>query len=102
MPWAADQVLRRLVPAGSEPAWRDPSGQLRLDSVYAPFPWVGHRLVELEERAGVRVAYLTRLGAGLVATADTVIQEGDLLSIFMRDEDAERAHRLLDAGPQED
>ena len=102
VPWAADQVLRRLVPAGSEPAWRDPSGQLRLDSVYAPFPWVGHRLVELEERAGVRVAYLTRLGAGLVATADTVIQEGDLLSIFMRDEDAERAHRLLDAGPQED
>ena len=31
VPWAADQVLRRLVPAGSEPAWRDQSGDVRLD-----------------------------------------------------------------------
>ena len=24
--WTADQMLRRLLPAGSEPQWRDPSG----------------------------------------------------------------------------
>src|SRR3712207_9289413 len=28
--WTADQVLRRLLPAGSEPHWRDPSGAVRL------------------------------------------------------------------------
>ena len=101
VPWAADQVLRRLLPAGSEPAWRDPSGQLRLDTVYAPFPWIGHHVSDLEDAAGVRVAYLTRLGSGVVATARTVMQEGDVLAVFMRDEDAERAHAVLESGPEE-
>lgn len=101
VPWAADQVLRRLLPAGSEPAWRDPSGQLRLDSLYAPFPWIGRKVSALESAAGVRVAYITRLGSGIIATADTVVQEGDLLSVFMRAEDAEAAHEVLAAGPEE-
>ena len=101
VPWAADQVLRRLLPAGSEPAWRDPSGELRLDSLYAPFPWIGHEVAELEAVTGVRVAYLTRLGSGLVASGSTVVQEGDLLAVFMRDEDAESAHAALQTGPEE-
>lgn len=101
VPWAADQVLRRLLPAGSEPAWRDPSGQLRLDSLYAPFAWVGRRVSDLEDTAPARVAYVTRLGAGIVAQGDTVIQEGDLLSVFMRDEDADRVHDVLRDGPEE-
>jgi trk system potassium uptake protein TrkA len=102
VPWAADQVLRRLLPAGSEPAWRDPSGQLRLDNIYAPFPWIGQNLSRFEEEAGVRVAYLTRLGAGMVARSDTVIQEGDYLSVFMLESDADRVHAAIAAGPEED
>ena len=31
--WTADQVLRRLLPAGGEPDFRDPSGTIRLDQV---------------------------------------------------------------------
>jgi trk system potassium uptake protein TrkA len=102
VPWAADQVLRRLVPAGSEPAWRDQSGDVRLDTVYAPFAWIGHKIAALEEAAGVRVAYLTRLGAGLIAQPETVIQEGDYLSLFMREDAAQAAHDALDAGPEAD
>ena len=102
VPWAADQVLRRLLPAGSEPAWRDPTGELRLDLVYAPSAWIGHEISDLETQAGVRVAYLTRLGAGLIASADTVIQEGDYLSVFMREDAAEAVHAVLDAGPEDE
>ena len=29
--WTADQVMRRLLPAGSEPQWRDPSGSVAAD-----------------------------------------------------------------------
>jgi trk system potassium uptake protein TrkA len=100
VPWAADQMLRRLVPAGSEPAWRDQSGDVRLDLVYAPFSWIGHTITELEEAANVRVAYLTRLGSGLIAHPDTVIQEGDYLSLFMREDHAEKSHAALDNGPE--
>lgn len=102
VPWAADQVLRRLVPAGSEPAWRDQSGDVRLDLVYAPFSWIGHKIAELEEAAGVRVAYLTRLGSGLIAQPETVIQEGDYLSLFMREDATQHVHDALEAGPEAD
>ena len=102
VPWAADQMLRRLVPAGSEPAWRDSSGDVRLETVYAPTAWIGHEITALEDQADVRVAYLTRLGSGLIAHADTVIQEGDYLSVFMREDAAEAAHAILDAGPEEE
>jgi trk system potassium uptake protein len=102
VPWAADQVLRRLLPAGSESAWRDPSGEVRLDGVYAPSKWIGHPIAELEAQGEVRVGYLTRLGAGQIAHSDTVIQEGDFLSVFMREDHADEAHRILDAGPEDD
>lgn len=102
VPWAADQVLRRLLPAGSEPAWRDPSGRLRLDNAYAPFAWVGRSVASLEAQTGVRVGFLTRLGTGQQITGDTVIQEGDYLSMFLVADEAERALAALAAGPKED
>jgi trk system potassium uptake protein TrkA len=102
VPWAADQVLRRIMPAGSEPSWRDASGEVRLDQLYAPFEWIGTEISALERQAQARVAYLTRLGAGMIPSGDTVIQEGDYLSVFMLEDHAEEAHAVLDRGPEED
>ena len=45
--WTADQVLRRLLPAGAEPDFRDPSGTIRLDQVPVPEAWIGQRTVQL-------------------------------------------------------
>lgn len=101
VPWAADQVLRRILPAGSEPAWRDASGEVRLDQMYAPFAWIGREVSEFERQAHVRVAYLTRLGTGMIPTTDTVIQEGDYLSVFMLENQAAEAQAVLDRGPEE-
>lgn len=102
VPWAADQVLRRILPAGTEAAWRDPSGQIRLDNVYAPFPWVGKRVDQLEAAADVRVAFLTRLGSGIIAHGETVLQEGDFLSVFMRADKADEVMDVLDNGSKEE
>ena len=41
--WTADQVLRRLLPAGAEPDFRDPSGTIRVDHVPVTERWVGQR-----------------------------------------------------------
>ncbi|MET0446962.1 MAG: TrkA family potassium uptake protein, partial [Aeromicrobium sp.] len=71
-------------------------------NVYAPFSWIGHRIGELEVAASVRVAYLTRLGTGLIAKPDTVIQEGDYLNLFMLEATADASHAALDAGPEKD
>ena len=100
VPWAADQVLRRLLPAGSEPMWRDASGAVRLDQVHAPLGWIGKEISLLEKQAKARVAFVTRLGAGLIPAKDTVIQEGDLLNVFTLEDHAEDMHAILERGPE--
>ena len=83
--WTADQMLRRLLPQGAEPEWRDPQrhGRSRRGA-RSTTAWVGERISELEEAAGARVAFLTRLGEGLLPGADTVLQDGDLVHVVMR------------------
>ena len=100
--WSADQVLRRLLPEDAEPLWRDPSGTVRVDQIPTPRPWVGHSVLALQEQTGARVAFLTRLGSGMIPDRDTVIQEGDLLNLFMLDERTAAVHAALADGPKED
>ena len=53
--WTADQVLRRLLPAGSEPHWRDPSGSVRLMEVHVDRGWVGRSVAQIEAITEARV-----------------------------------------------
>ena len=100
--WTADQVLRRLLPAGAEPDFRDPSGTIRVDQVPVA-DGVGrppHRRVPGAPRS--RIAWIDRLGEGMLPTSDSVIQEGDLLHLVMREENAAGAYQVIDEGPDED
>jgi trk system potassium uptake protein TrkA len=100
--WTADQILRRILPAGAEPDFRDPSGTIRLDQVAVTEKWIGHRTVQLQDQSGSRIAWIDRLGEGMLPTRETVIQEGDLLHLVMREENAERVHSVLNHGPEEE
>jgi len=99
--WAADRVLRRLLPEGAEPLWRDPSGTVRVDEIPAPDSWVGSTVQQLQDHTGARVAFMTRLGSGLIPRRDTVVQEGDLLNLFMLEDDTAHVTERLSAGPEE-
>ena len=99
--WTADQVLRRLLPAGAEPDFRDPSGTIRVDQVPIPEIWVGHRTVEFQEQSKSRIAWIDRLGEGILPNAESVIQEGDLLHLVMREENAGHVMKVIDSGPEE-
>jgi trk system potassium uptake protein TrkA len=98
--WTSDQVLRRLLPAGAEPNFRDPSGTIRLDQVPLPEKWVGQRTIRFQEQTKSRIAWIDRLGEGMLPTRDTIIQEGDLLHLVMREENAARVYQVIDAGPE--
>ncbi len=97
--WTADQMVRRLLPVGGTPEFRDASGVLVLVQVPVHLGWVGRRVRDLETASGGRVAYLTRLGEGVVPGADTVYQEGDLVHAMVRESDLPRAERVLAARP---
>lgn len=100
--WTADQVMRRLLPAGTLSEWRDPSGAVALAEVEVAHSWIGHPVRHLEEESGARVALLTRLGNGILPHRDTVVQEGDLVHVTMLWDDRERVERVFAAGPSEE
>ena len=100
--WTADQVLRRLLPAGAEPDYRDPSGTIRLDHIPVPDKWIGQRTVKFQEQTRSRIAWIDRLGEGMLPTRDSVIQDGDLIHLVMREENAGHAYSHIESGPEED
>lgn len=99
--WTADQMLRRLLPSGSEALWRDPSGGVQLAEVHVSAAWIGEKVSGMQEETGVRVAFLTRLGEAMLPTAETVLQEGDLVHVIMRTDDVERVEAAFSEGPEE-
>ncbi|MCW2598635.1 MAG: potassium transporter TrkA [Frankiales bacterium] len=99
--WTADQVIRRLLPAGMLSEWRDPSGHVVLAELAVSPAWVGHKVSQLEEESGARVALLTRFGDGILPRKGTVIQDGDLVHVTMRWDEREQVERVFLAGPTE-
>ena len=97
--WTADQIYRRILPEGAETEWRDPSGHVVLAEIPFHAGWVGRSLRDVEQLARTRVAFLTRMGEGIVPARDTVLQEGDLLHLVMADDDTDRVSDVLAADP---
>ncbi len=97
--WTADQIIHRLLPTGSVPAFTDPSGQVVLAEVPVAAAWVGRRVTTIERLASTRVAFLTRLGEGMVPDADTVLQDGDLMHVCAPAAELDRLERVFAARP---
>jgi trk system potassium uptake protein TrkA len=72
-----------------------------LAEVHADSGWVGRPALDIERATGARVAFLTRLGEGLLPKADTVIQEGDLVHMVMLERDAAAVESQLGTKPEE-
>jgi trk system potassium uptake protein len=98
--WTADQILRRMLPEGSEPEWRDASGLIRIEVLEAPEAWVGTKVRTLED-VGTKVAFLTRLGEAMMAGPNLVLQDGDLLHLVVTEKDAGAVKAAVDKGPEE-
>ena len=98
--WTADQMLRRLLPSGAQEHWRDPSGAVVLAEVSMSAGWVGQRVARAESAAKVRIPFITRLGNGIMPTADTVLQEGDLIHVAMTVADAGAVEEIFAKGPE--
>ncbi|WP_197680138.1 potassium channel family protein [Microlunatus soli] len=97
--WTADQVMRRLLPAGSEPQWRDPSGSVRLMEVHVHQGWVGSRVDRIEQAAQTRIPFIFRIGTGMVPKDSTVFQDGDLLYVAVENDRLAAVEAILSAPP---
>jgi len=97
--WTSDQMLRRLLPQGSVPEHTDPSGHVVIADVSVNPAWIGRRISEIESVSGARVAYITRLGDGLLPGPDTVYQDGDLVHVLTTSAALSTVERTIDQVP---
>jgi trk system potassium uptake protein TrkA len=93
--WAADQMLRRLLPEGSEPLWRDPTGTVVLAEIACSDAWLGEKVQSLEESARTRIAFISRLGEAMLPGPGTVLQEGDVLHVIAQEGDVDRIAKVF-------
>jgi trk system potassium uptake protein TrkA len=97
--WTADRILRHLVPEGHVELWRDPTSSVAIIEVAVHPGWIGHPLRKLEAATGTRAAYLVRFGAAILPNGETVLQEGDQVSLLVTDQIAGRARQVTAAAP---
>jgi trk system potassium uptake protein TrkA len=61
--------------------------------------WFGMAIIDLEDATGARVAFITRLGEGLIPDSHTVLQEGDLLHVTVRDAEISKVEKIFSRSP---
>ena len=98
--WATDQILRRVLHEGSRSEWRDASGTIQLCEMHPHNDWYGQQILLIDELTHARVAFLTRLGVGMIPDEHTVLQQGDLVHVMVAEEDKARVEAILANSPE--
>ena len=84
--WAADRMMRHLIPEGTVEVFRDPTSAVSIVEAPLNRDWVARTIKALEDATGARVAYLMRFGIGTLATPSTVLQDGDQVFMLVTDD----------------
>jgi trk system potassium uptake protein TrkA len=98
--WAADRMVRHLVPEGTVEVFRDPTSSISIVETPLHRDWVGRTMRSLEDATGARVAYLMRFGIGSLATSSTVLQDGDQVFMLVTDDTVESVLDVAASYPQ--
>lgn len=97
--WTADQMLRRLLPAGEMTEFTDSSGRISLVEMMFHESWVGTPYARVEEATQARVGFLTRWGVGELPTQESVVQEHDIVHMLCPNRRANAVQRVLASPP---
>ncbi|CAM5622017.1 Trk system potassium uptake protein TrkA OS=Streptomyces albaduncus OX=68172 GN=FHS32_001684 PE=4 SV=1 [Streptomyces griseoloalbus] len=96
-------MLRRLLPSGAEPLWRDPTGGVpaRRGAHLRRHGW-GTASPGSRTRRACGWRSSTRLGEAILPSSQTVLQEGDLVHVMMRTDEIDRVEAAFAKGPEEE
>lgn len=102
VPWTTDRLLNALLRETETAKWRDPTGTVAVSEVVLHEDWIGHRVTDLEQATGARVAFLIRFGAGVPPEPKSVIQAGDQVYVAAISGRAAEAVAIAALPPSED
>lgn len=84
--WAADRMVRHLVPEGTMEVFRDPTSVVSIVEAPLHRDWIGRTLGSLELATGTRAAYIMRFGIGTLPTPSALLQDGDQVFLLVTDD----------------
>jgi len=93
--WTTDQIMRRILPTGARSEWQDASGKVQLAEMAINSEWFGEPATLIERNTSARVAFITRLGEGIIPDEHTVLQEGDVVHVLVLDQHLEETAKSL-------
>lgn len=102
VPWTTDRLLNALLRENETAKWRDPTGTVAVAEVLLHEDWVGHRVTNLEQATGARVAFMIRFGTGILPEPKTVIQASDQVYVAAISGRAAEAVAIAALPPSED
>jgi trk system potassium uptake protein TrkA len=99
--WTTDQIVRHMLPEGASSEWTEPSGNLQLCQIPLHRDWYGEPISLIQSNTSARVAFITRLGEGIIPLERTILQEGDVVHLFVPEKEIAAVTASL-ANPPED
>jgi trk system potassium uptake protein TrkA len=93
--WTTDQIMRRILPSGAKSEWQDASGRVQLVELAIHPGWFGRQVLAIESLTNSRVAFVTRLGEGVIPDEKTVLQEGDLVHMLVTEKNLSQVEASL-------
>lgn len=99
--WTTDQIMRRILPTGAKSQWQDASGRIQLVESSLHSGWFGNQVLSIERLTKARVAFVTRLGEGLIPDEHSVLQEGDVVHLLVTEENLKNVDEALRNSPGE-
>jgi len=99
--WTTDQIMRRILPTGAKSQWQDASGRVQLVESSLHSGWFGNQVLSLEKLTKARVAFVTRLGEGLIPDEHSVLQEGDVVHLLVTEDELRNVDAALKNPPGE-
>lgn len=99
--WTTDQIMRRILPTGAKSQWQDASGRVQLVESSLHSGWFGNQVLSIEKLTKARVAFVTRLGEGLIPDEHSVLQEGDVVHLLVTEDELRNVDAALKNPPGE-
>jgi trk system potassium uptake protein TrkA len=72
-----------------------------LSEVHPAADWYGSPVLRIENVTSARVAFITRLGEGLIPDEHTVLQEGDLVHVIVEEGKLAAVEAAMAKSPEE-
>ncbi len=97
--WTTRQMVHTVMPEFAED-WHDDTDSVCMAPLAFSTEWVGERASRLAAESGSRIAFVTRLGAAVLPTPETVVQEGDKIHFIFQTAARESVAAALMRGPK--